>query len=494
MKQLAIAGLILVAAAALADERSRPNIVIIFTDDQGYADLGVQGIVDDIKTPHLDALCRDGTRFTNGYVTAPQCSPSRAGLLTGRYQQRFGYGDISRGPLPLRETTIAQRLKKAGYTTGMVGKWHLHATPSHRAFIERNRNRLIKEPGKPWAFPDEVQLPYMPERRGFDEYYCGSRTDKPRRINIHPGGKPVDAAGEWITPGGDRTLAQNAAALEFIRRRKKGEPFFLYLAYSIPHVPLEAPSEYVARFPPSASSGQAGKMPERRRYALSMMAAMDDGVGDIVSLLKQRGEYHDTLFFFASDNGAPLKLTMPDAPPVGTGGPSWDGSLNKPLNGEKGMLAEGGIRVPFFATWPKRIPAGKTYDAPASALDISATTIAASGQAVPGEFDGVDLLPFLDGSSKDRPHDFLYWRFWNQAAVRSGDWKLIMAGNRIEFLFNLADDPGEKSNLVRHHPDKVKHLKAMLEAWAAQLRPVGPPKRHLNGPESRWFSHYFDPE
>ena len=460
------------------DAADRPNIVILFSDDQGWADLGCQGVLEDVRTPHLNALGADGVRCSAGYVTAPQCSPSRAGLLTGRYQQRFGYDDISRGPLPLNEVTLADRLKEAGYSTGMVGKWHLEPDNSHQAWIQRNKGRLVKKEGSPWEFPDAVRLPYMPERRGFDEYFCGVRATKPCRINFSLDGSAVLSEGVWTTFSGSRTQVHSKAALTFINRRKLDEPFFLYLSYSIPHVPLEASEELLARFP--------GEMPQRRRYALAMISEMDDGVGRIVDLLKRRGQYDNTLFFFASDNGAPLKLNMPDTKPPTLGGPTWTGSRNDPFSGEKGMLAEGGIRVPLLITWKKHLPARTVYDQPVITLDIAATALAAAGISSPAQLDGVDLLPFLKGDNEGRPHQTLFWRFWSQAAVREGDWKYLQAGPDKAYLFNLEDDPKERVNLLYQHPEKAASLAKAAGQWAAEMRPPGLPDKPLKASEQGW--------
>jgi arylsulfatase A-like enzyme len=479
-----VAGGTLTAASTGNAASQPPNVIIIYTDDQGYADLSCQDILSDIATPHLDALAADGVRFTDGYITAPQCGPSRAGLLSGRYQERYGFDSINQGPLPLEAETIADRLKKAGYTTGMTGKWHIEPLPGDLAFQRRNNVKFIRTPGRHPTLPDEVMLPYMPENRGFDEYLCSwdpSNTFKDPRYNFTPDSDKPTREGQWGQVEGYRTHTHTAAALNFIERRKKNEPFFFYLAYSIPHTPLEAPQKYLDRFP--------GDMPERRRTALAMMAAMDDGIGEIVKLLKERGQYENTLFCYASDNGAPMKMKMEDEPLDKKGG--WDGSRNDPMNGEKGMLTEGGIRVPFFMTWKDRIPSGKVYTRPAIALDFTATAVAAAGQPL-DNLDGVDLLPYLTGERRGDPHEALCWRFWTQSAIRSGDWKLLRLGDTREYLFNLENDKEEQHNLLAKHPEKADELRGKLEAWASEMRPPRLPAGAGLGIEKLWFNYFLN--
>ncbi|HID23095.1 MAG TPA: sulfatase, partial [Planctomycetaceae bacterium] len=280
-----------------AGAAEKPNVLVIFTDDQGYADLSCQGIRRDVRTPHIDALAAGGVRMTCGYVTAPQCVPSRAGLLTGRYQNRFGV-EHNKSPLDgfNAELTIAERLKKAGYVTGMTGKWHLGPA---REIVQH----------------------------GFDFVYF-KHSNGPAWANFDLDGH--DRKPGPMNDGLYHIDANTAAACAFIRRHHD-QPFFFYCAYRAPHVPLDPPQKYLKRFP--------GRMPERRRKALAMISAVDEGVGQILLTLRRYGLEQRTLVFFISDNGAPLKIHKLDAP---GGGPGWDGSLNDLLNGEKGMLTEGG--------------------------------------------------------------------------------------------------------------------------------------------------------
>lgn len=466
--------------------KSSPNFIVIFTDDQGWADLGCQGVRDDLKTPHLDALAESGVRCTAGYITAPQCSPSRAGLLTGRYQQRFGLEEIADTPMPAGELTIAERLKPAGYISGMVGKWHLDASPSSVAWIKRNPTAVQRTPGRPLTIREPARLRFSPAGQGFDEFYMNAR--ERRWANFRADGSSLKPEGEWITETtGDRLDDETAGALAFLERNHT-KPFFLYLAYSGPHTPLAATPERLARFP--------GEMPERRRTALAMLATIDDGVGRIRTLLNRHGIEENTLIVFTSDNGAPLKLTMPDAPM--TTGPDgkqmemggWDGSINAPQLGEKGMLTEGGIREPFLWSWKGLIPAGKVFDHPVSSLDVAATILAAARIEEREGLDGVDLLPHLTDTVNTPPHDALFWRFWKQAAVRSGDWKLLHLGDGTDFLFDMRQPNPETRNVVADNPEKVVELRAKLETWSQQLRPPGLPKNGIQR-ERVWYQHYL---
>jgi arylsulfatase A-like enzyme len=463
----------------------RPNFIVIFTDDQGYADLGAYGLRDDVKTPNLDRLAREGVLFTDGYITAPQCSPSRAGLLTGRYQQRFGFDSISEGPLPLEEKTIADRLRAAGYATGMVGKWHLE--PNHVCVAWAQRQDPPLEMLRPGVvkLPRELELAYGPGPRGFRDFYWGYEDRYWRNYDLE--GRSLAPGGEAHTTKNYRIKEQTEAALAFLRRQD-ADPFFLYLPYYAPHVPLVAPEEYLARFP--------GDMPERRRTALAMIAAVDDGIGRILDQLDEKGVRENTLIFFASDNGAPLGaheegVPMQDVLPVDKPGPAWDGSRNDPLAGEKGMLAEGGIRVPFLASWPDRIAPGTVWKKPVMALDIAATINAAAGLPPDPLMDGIDLLPLLAAGEAKAPARDLFWRFWSQAAVRSGDWKFLRAGQDRKMLFDLARDRSEQKNVIAEHPDIAAELEVKLAAWTGELSPPGLPDRPLNGQEQAWYDFYF---
>jgi len=468
-----------------ADPPSRPNIIVIVADDLGRADLGSYGQLTDVKTPHLDQLAREGANFTSGYITAPQCAPSRAGLLSGRYQQRFGFDSIVDGPMPLNQQTIATRLRKAGYTTGMVGKWHLEPNHGTVRWAQQNHPELV-ENGRLVSLPFAKMEPYFPAHFGFEYFYLNN--DSPYYVNFDLEGGDVSPA-RWEKTDTYRIDAKTEAALAFIRRHQKQEtPFFLYLAYYAPHVPLNAPPEYLARFP--------GEMPERRRHALAMISAIDDGVGRIMKMIEDAGIREQTMVVFISDNGAPLGAhqgtPMYDARPVEDQVAAWDGSRNDPFRGEKGMLSEGGIRVPFLMSWPGTIPADLTFEQPVISLDIAATADAAAKLPDDPGLDGVNLLPFLTGTKRGAPHDDLFWKFWNQAAVRSGTWKYLRIGSGADYLYDLDKDPTETRNVIAEHPEKARALRAKLSAWADEMMPISSPDNGLNDQEQRWYSHYFN--
>lgn len=456
--------------------QSKPNIIVIFTDDQGYADLGIQGQVNDIETPNIDRLAREGVRMTSGYVTAPQCIPSRAGLLSGRYQQKFGLDHNGTIPMPLDEVFLSQRLKKAGYVTGMAGKWHLEPNHQQEEWIQEYLPDVADQKKiTPQDIPFSSKKPYMATERGFDQVYQGALNRYWANYNL--AGASVET--EWVENPGYRLDVQTEAAVTFIKRNYEN-PFFFYLSYFAPHVPLEATEKYLNRFP--------GEMPERRRYALAMMSAIDDGVGKIKEVLREKGVEKNTLIFFISDNGAPLKIEKKDRPISYRGG-AWDGSLNDPWVGEKGMISEGGIRVPFIVSWPGTLPKGKVYDKPVISLDVAATSVAVAGLEVDPALDGVNLIPYLKGEKKELPHEYLYWRFWQQSAVRSGKWKYLRAGQR-EYLFDLESPEHETVNLIDHYPAQARALKQKLENWARELHKPGIPEGKV-GPEKKWYDHYF---
>lgn len=457
-------------------EAKRANMIVIFTDDQGYADLSCQGALKDVNTPNIDALAEDGVRFTSGYITAPQCVPSRAGIMSGRYQARFGVDDNTLGPLPLSEKLIPERLQAAGYVTGMVGKWHLDPNHSQTEWIEKNMPGAAQDANRKVRVPHAKARPYLPDVRGFTDCFSGL-------VNTY--WATYDLDGSDIKPArkvkrdGFRLDIQTDAALAFIERHAE-EPFFLYLAYFAPHVPLEATPKYLERFP--------GEMPERRRTALAMLSAIDDGVGRIRQRLKDHGIDKDTLIFFMSDNGAPLKLIMEDKP-LSARGAAWDGSRNDPWVGEKAMLTEGGIRVPFVASWPGTVPEGKVFHFPVSTLDVSATALALAGQDPVPELDGVDLVPYLTGVKKGVPHKALCWRFWNQAAIRKGKWKYLQVGDH-RFLFDLSSDKHENDNLIEKHSLLAKELQGELQAWCIGLKKPGMPSGEVRR-EKSFYEHYL---
>lgn len=403
--------------ALQAQPKGKPNILVIVGDDMGYADVGVHGCKD-IPTPHIDSIAKHGVRFTSGYVSGPYCSPTRAGLMTGRYQTRFGH-EFNPGPQPkdevglsLAETTIAQRLRALGYATGMVGKWHLGSAAK-----------------------------FHPMERGFQEYFGFLGGAHP----YFPGkGAPILRGRENAMETEYLTDAFRREALGFIDRHK-AEPFFLYLAFNAVHTPLQATEKYLQRF--AHIQDQA-----RRKYA-AMMSAMDDAIGAVLAKLRETGLEDNTLIFFISDNGGPVGV---------------NGSNNFPLRGAKATTWEGGIRVEWLLQWKGRLAGGKLYEHPVIQLDILPTSVAAAGGSVPPDWklDGVNLLPFLEGKSEGVPHTALFWRFGNQTAVRMGDMVLVEAkGSKGKQLFNLREDIGQTKDLAAAHPERVRELQAAWNAW-----------------------------
>ncbi|TSA34467.1 MAG: hypothetical protein D4R65_06145 [Verrucomicrobiaceae bacterium] len=435
-------------AADQPSTATKPNIIVILTDDLGWADLGAQGVQKDIRTPNLDALAAGGLRATNGYVTAPQCVPSRAGLLTGRSQSRFGVesnGSTLEG-FDAQET-IASWLKKAGYATGMTGKWHLGP-----------QNKIVNH--------------------GFDDVFCNQGQDAKAWANFDFEGKTTK--GEYIDSPVYHIEANTAAACAFIKRHKD-QPFFFYLSYRAPHPPLDATQKYLDRFP--------GEMPERRRQCLAMMSAVDDGVGQVMDTLRKNGLESNTLIFFMGDNGAALKILKEDTKPISLGG--WGGSINEPMNGEKGMLTEGGIREPWLAYWKGHIPAGQIYQQPVVSYDIAATAVALAGLPHDPQLDGVNLLPFFTGENKAAPHETICWRWVAQAAIREGKYKLLVGGQR-SYLYDLEADPGEKHNLMAEKPEIAKQLRAKLETCSKELQPPGLATKGMAKQWEEYYDYYLD--
>jgi arylsulfatase A-like enzyme len=448
---VALAWWLLASSAAVA---RLPNVIVIVADDMGYADIGVNGCRD-IPTPHIDSLAKNGVRCSNGYVSHPYCSPTRAGLMTGRYQQRFGH-EFNPGPptnrtpevgLPLSETTFADRMKAAGYKTGIVGKWHLGHTDDK----------------------------FHPLNRGFDEFF-GFLGGSHSYLRSGTGYTAILRGRDEVQEKEYLTDAFAREGVAFIERHAK-EPFFLYWAFNAVHGPMEAADKYLARFPEI-------KDPKRRTYA-AMQAALDDGIGQGLTKLRELGIDEDTLIFFVSDNGGPESVNASD---------------NGPFKGVKGTTWEGGIHVPFLVQWKGKLPAGKVYDQPVVQLDFLPTALAAAGVPVQPawKLDGVNLLPYLQGEKSGAPHAALYWRFGGSMAIRMGDWKLVKttggkggadeagAANRRDKatvsgaeLYNLQADIGEQTNLAASQPEKTKELAAVWQKWNSELiDPLwGPPTR-----------------
>jgi len=458
----------------------QPNIIVIFTDDQGYADVGAYGVVEDIKTPHIDQLAQDGIRMTAGYVTAPQCTPSRAGLISGRYQQRFGLDGNTDGPMDWKENTIAERLGAVGYTTGMVGKWHLEPNHTSKNWLKKNFPQFFNSSDR--RIPMNIKKDYTPMGQGFEDVWWGTMNGYTADFTLE--GDSFSGVMN-IRDERFRIDVQTDAALTFIDLHKES-PFFLYLSYFAPHVPLGANEEYLSRFPE--------KMPNRRRYALAMMSAMDDGVGKIRDKLTDLDLTKKTIIFFISDNGAPLELSKPDRPNIQKASPTWNGSLNDPWVGEKGMLTEAGIRIPYIVCWPGSLPEGKVYEKPVSSLDVAATSVALAEAQADVYLDGVNLIPYLKDENKANPHEYLYWRFGQQGAIRHENWKYLYLSNGKEYLFDVESQAHETQNLIGENPEIANKLKAELSQWASELKrpnlPVGP----ITKQEIRWYDYFMKKE
>lgn len=426
----------------VAGKTDRPNIIIILTDDQGYADVGFNGCTD-IPTPNIDRIAKNGVVFGSGYVSYAVCSPSRAGLLTGRYQDRFGY---SRNPLykplddniglPVTEQTLPQLLQQSGYRTMGIGKWHLGA---HEKF-------------RPW-------------KRGFDEYFGflgGGHRYFPEEYTIANQDSANNEAqsyrtklirNETVVEESDYlTDALSREAVSFIERNQQ-QPFFLYLAYNAPHAPLQATPKYLSRFDHIKNS-------KRKTYA-AMVSAVDDGVGTVLDKLQQLHLTNNTLVVFLSDNG----------------GPETDnGSDNGILRGGKGSLFEGGIRVPLAIQWPSRIKPNSRYEQPVISLDIFATIAAnVKGAAAPkNTLDGVNLLPYLNGTQQGAPHEYLFWRQFDQknyAVLHQSGLKELILKDTSVLLYNLKTDISEQTNNALSEQKWISIFEQQRKKWEAGTMP-----------------------
>ncbi|MHC4982970.1 MAG: sulfatase-like hydrolase/transferase [Planctomycetota bacterium] len=402
----------------------RPNILLIYVDDVGYGDLSVHGCRN-YATPNIDSIAKEGIRFSSGYVAAPACGPSRAALMTGRYMGRFGYDDnrcITDG-VPKAETFMSDMLKAARYATGHIGKWHLGRSEGQH-----------------------------PTDRGFDESYQFS-------------GKDLRPRPDWYAE----------KAVGFIDKHKD-HPFFLYLAPLEVHTKLAATKERLARVAHIEDKWQ--------RLFAAMMLALDDTVGKVLAKLRKERLDEQTIVFFISDNGASLRnpVWIYDGATVDQEWIYKEGSprllpgcrSNAPLSGGKGILKEGGIRVPYFVRWTGKLPAGKVCDDPVVAMDVFATAAAVAGAKPPEgcRMDGVDLIPYLTGKKDAPPHEYLFWKkqtgsnWWKVA--RKGKWKLSDWGGRVA-LHDLRSDIAEERNVADQHPDVVREMRSRLNAWFKEV-------------------------
>lgn len=434
-------------------ENQKPNIVLILADDLGYGDLACYN-KDGLRTPAIESIARQGVRFTSFYACGPESSPTRAALLTGRYQQRvgglecaIGSGNIGRYDdairlretndlgLPVSETSIAQMLKKAGYNTAICGKWHL-------GYEEKFGPNLH---GFDYAFYG----------LGGDMDYFHHKEKPPLSLHIlYENGKPVDGEGYITDLIGEQSL-------KFIDAQSEKKPFFLYVPFTAPHAPYQGPDDYLpAILPDSSSLWDQGRGPKPVYQA--MIKRMDETIGKILARLKEKGMSENTIVIFMSDNGGTTS------------------GNNSPLNGFKGNVLEGGIRVPCIVKWPGKIPSGSISQQPCLTLDFSLSMVMAAGATIPENrtFDGIDILKRVADNQpiEDRS---LFWRARRgstiRKAVRQGDMKYIRIdsnGNIAEYLFDLGKDLSEKKNLLSSQPDDANKLKALLSAWEEKVKPV----------------------
>jgi arylsulfatase A-like enzyme len=440
-----------------------PNVVLIFVDDVGYGEVGSYGF-EQVPTPHIDAIAENGVYFTSGYVSAPFCAPSRAGILTGKFQTRFGYeynpvGVHNENPevgLPANQQTIARALVNRGYTTALIGKWHLGGTvnyhPMRRGFDEFYG--FLHE-GHSYAFPAWKDVTSFVSRRvlpdGSKGVWIGDgvvySTEEGSYIPVYDANNPILRSSQPVIEVEYLTDAFTREAISFIER-KKDQPFFLEVSYNAVHTPNQAANKYMKKFE------YIEDMEERIDAA--MLNNLDDGVGAIVNKIKETGLEENTIIIFLSDNGAPI-IERPKG--------------NGILRGGKGDMYEGGIRVPFVMQWKGIIPAGLVYDKTVSACDIFPTVLAAAGGNIPKDIDGINILPFLTATELEQPARNLFWRMGHQTALISGNWKLV--NNQKEKknweLYNLSKDIAEQNNLFWKNPSKALELKSIWEQFDNEM-------------------------
>ena len=417
-----------------AEAAEKPNAIFILVDDMGYGDIGPYGVTD-VRTPHLDRMAREGVKLTDTYAAAPVCTPTRIAFLTGRYQQRTGIEwaihGIGTPGLPASETSVASMVKKNGYVTGLMGKWHMGGTP---------------ETG--------------PNAHGFDEFFghLGANIDffTHREVVPHCCRPDLFENGEPVKEEGYMTDLITERSVDFIERHA-GKPFFLFVSYNAPHWPFQPPDRRWVATPENRLEGT------REDYN-GMVKRIDDGVGQILDVLEKRGLSENTLVIFTSDNGGERL------------------SRTAPFFNHKATLWEGGIRVPGLVRWPKHLPSGKTSGQAVITMDFSATILAATGSTPPEgrTLDGINIVPILSGKEPPQERIF-YWRvpflgeckpqlpYWQcsiQKAVRKGDWKYVRDGvEQVDMLFDLRTDPSERKTLTYEKPELVEEMKRLVASW-----------------------------
>ena len=465
-----IALLLSALTADVASAAEQPNIIVLFADDLGYGELSCQGNPE-IPTPHIDSIAANGVRFTNGYVAGPNCSPSRAGLLTGRIPTRFGYefnptgalNEQSGFGLPTAEVTIAETLQNAGYTTGLIGKWHQGGTADYHPFRHGFDEFFgFLHEGHYFVPPPYKGVTTMLRRKTLPGGLTGRWVGNKGLIYTdHMGGNEPDYdADNPITRGGQPVVeteyltdALTRESVDFIDRHDD-KPFLLYLAYNAVHSPLQGADAYVEKFSHIEDI--------HRRIFAAMLANMDDSVGAVMKQLRKSGLEENTIVFFLSDNGGPTRELT---------------SSNLPLRGSKGQMYEGGLRVPFMMQWKGTIPSGQIYEKPVSSFDIYATAAANSESVTaPKQIEGVDLIPFVTGKNPGTPHETLFWRQGGKTAIRHGDWKLVRMGKRLTpgkakwELYDLSKDISEETNLAEANPETLAELVSLWENMNSEMR------------------------
>lgn len=456
MKKIIILFLISVTIPSCAQKK--PNIVFLFADDAGYADFGFHGSKVMI-TPNLDKLAKQGVRFKQAYVSDPTCGPSRAGIITGKYQQRFGFEennvpgymspvsaqDHAEMGVPVEEVTMADYLKKQGYATAFYGKWHLGGADK-----------------------------FHPTKRGFDEFYGfrgGARSyypyKNPPKETLN---KLEEGFGNFKEHKGYLTDKLAEKSIDFIQRNKD-KPFFAFLSFNAVHTPMNATKEDMAKFP---------NLKEKRKEVAAMTLALDRACGAIMDKLKELGLEKNTIIVFTNDNGGPSDKNASD---------------NYPLSGSKSNHLEGGIRVPFLMKWPGKIKPNTTFKNPISTLDLLPTFYAAAGGNVSNakDIDGVDLIPYVNGKNKTRPHKTLFWKKDARATIRKGDWKLIRFPDRPAKLFYVPDDIKELNDLALAEPERLKTMYKELYEWELTLeRPRWMLKKSFEKVDIDRMDQYWD--
>ncbi len=426
--------LIIFQLSTVVYAQDKPNIILLFADDAGYNDFGFQGSKE-MLTPSLDKLAKESIQFKQAYVTDPTCGPSRAGLLTGKYQQRFGYEennvpgymsavsaqDNEEMGLPLEEKTMGDYMQSLGYVTGFYGKWHVGGADR-----------------------------FHPTKRGFDEFYGfrGGARDYFAYKKL-----PKDRL-NWLEEGFENYQEHNGYLTDFLAdetikfiEKNKSKPFFAFVSFNAVHTPMDAKKEDLGKFP---------NLKGKRKEVAAMTLALDRACGQIMDKLKELGLDDNTLIVFTNDNGGPTDKNA---------------SINYPLSGTKSNHLEGGIRVPFLLKLPKKYKANTSYTYPVSTFDLLPTFYEIGGGDVSKvkEIDGVSLLPFINGKNMGRPHESLFWRKDGRGAIRKGDWKLIRFPDRPAQLFNIVEDEKELYDVSAEHPELFRAMYKELFEWELTL-------------------------